>query len=210
MKTSIFIIILIIFSINIKSQVISGYGLKLGAAISNQSWNYQTDINLDLDNKIGFSPRIFADFLNFPFIELEGEIGYSQKGFKDKVLIRTTSQPLGTGNYITENNKLNYLIFAALAKLKIESGNLTPYIIIGPQLNILMSKNLEKGWEVIFDKFKNNNFGLSLGAGTEIKNIFPISILVEYRFERDLIDNYDSPNIDIKNYSHVILLGIKI
>ena len=210
MKTSILILILITLSINIKSQIIYGYGLKLGASISNQSWNYLTDINLDLKNEYAISPRVFADFLDYTFFELEGEVGFLQKGFEDKVLIKTTTQPLGTGEYLTENNKLNYLIFAALAKLKIESGIFTPYIIIGPQLNLLISKNLEYGWEIIFDKFKNNNLGLSLGAGIEIKNIFPISILVEYRFERDLMDNYDSPNIDIKNYSHVILFGVKI
>lgn len=79
-----------------------------------------------------------------------------------------------------------------------------------PQLNILLNKKIEKGWEVVFNTFKENNIGLSFGAGTEINNLFSIVILLEYRYETDFMDNYDSPNINIKNYSHVILLGIKI
>jgi len=210
MKSIFVIILLVTFSNNIKSQIISGYGLKLGPSISNQSWNYQADINLDWKNKFGISPRIFVDFFNFTFFELEGEIGYLQKGFEDKVPITTTTQPDGTGEFMTVNNKLNYLSVSALAKFKYENEIFSPYLICGPQFNILLSKNIEKGFEVVFDRFRNNNFGLSFGAGSEIKNILPISLLIEYRYERDFIDNYDSPNIDIKNYSHVILLGIKI
>ena len=210
MKESILLLLIVISSVNIKSQIISGYGLKLGAAFSNQTWDYNTDVNMDWQNKFGISPRIFVDLFNYTFIELEGEVGYLQKGFKYKMPVTTMYQPDGTGEYITVNNRLDYLSFAALAKLKYNIGIFSPYLLIGPQLNIMLSKNIDTGWEIVFDKFKKNNVGLSLGAGIEIKNIFPISILIEYRYERDFIDNYDSPNINFKNYSHVILLGVKI
>ena len=95
-------------------------------------------------------------------------------------------------------------------KKKKAGGLFSPYLIVGPQFNLLLNKNIQKGWGIVFDKFKKNNIGLSVGAGFELKNIFPIPILVEYRYERDFINNYDSPNINIKNYSHVILFGIKI
>lgn len=210
MKTLFMIIFLIAFAFNIDAQIITNYGLKLGMGISNQSWDYQADINSDFDNKVGISPRIFLSFLNIPFFQLQAELGYLQKGFEDKIPITTIVQPDGTGEFITVNNRLNYLSFSALAKLKYENEILTPYIIIGPQLNVLLSKNIEKGWEVVFDSFKENNIGLSIGVGTEIKNVLPISILLEYRYESDFIDNYDSSNINIKNYSHILLLGVQI
>lgn len=211
MKSLLIIIFLTTFTFNVNAQIISSYGLKLGVGISNQSWDYyQADINLDFYNKIGISPRIFADFFNLSFFQLEGEIGYLQKGFEEKVLIATDSPVDGTGEFITGNNRLNYLSFSTLAKFKYENEIFSPYILVGPQLNLLLNKNIEKGLEVVFDRFKENNVGISIGAGTEIKNILPISILIEYRYERDFIDNYDSPNVDIKNYSHIILLGVKI
>lgn len=210
MKSLFIIIFLIAFAFNTSAQIISNYGLKLGVGISNQSWDYQADINLDFVNKIGLSPRVFADFFNLSFFQLQAELGYLQKGFEDKVPISTMTQPDGTGEYINVNNRLNYLSFSALAKFKYENDMFTPYLIVGPQLNILLSKEIEKGWGIVFDTFKENNIDLSIGVGSEIKNILPVSILIEYRYERDFIDNFDSPNLNIKNYSHVILLGVII
>ncbi len=210
MKSLLILILLTVATFNVKGQIISSYGLKFGYGISNQSWGYNINVDMDWKNKTGISPRIFADFLNYSFFQLEGEIGFLRKGFEDKVPITTASQPDGTGKYITANNGLDYLTISVLAKMKYELGLFSPYIIVGPQLNLLLNKNIEKGWGIVFDKFKKNNIGLSVGAGFELKNIFPIPILVEYRYERDFIDNYDSPVINIKNYSHVILLGIKI
>ena len=210
MKYLLVMILLSVFTFNNNAQIIFDYGLKLGVGISNQSWDYQADVNLEFDNKIGITPRVFADLFNLSFFQLQSELGYLQKGFEDKVPITTTTQPEGTGEFITVNNRLNYLSFSALAKFKYETEVLSPYLIAGPQLNILLSKEIEKGWEVVFDKFKQNNIGISIGVGSEIKNVLPISIFFEYRYERDFIDNYDSPNIGIKNYSHVILLGVKL
>lgn len=98
--------------------MISDYGIKLGVGISNQTWDYQADVNLDFGNKIGISPRIFAHFFNLSFFHLQAELGYIQKGFEDKVSLTTAAQPFGTGEFITVNNRLDYVSFSALAKFK--------------------------------------------------------------------------------------------
>jgi hypothetical protein len=211
MKSVLINVFLIVFAFNVKCQILSGFGLKLGIGISNQSWDYQTeDFNMDFDNKLGISPRIFADFFNFPFLKIEAEIGYLRKGFEDKIPITTMAQPDGTGEFINMNITVDYLSISTLVKLKCESEIVSPYIIFGPQLDFLLNKNIHEDWKIIFDKFSNANVNLSVGVGTELKSIFTIPIIVEYRYERDLMDNYDSPNINIKNYTHVFLLGITI
>lgn len=211
MKSFIIIILFIVFYLDANCQIISDYGIKLGIGLSNQSWDYQGDVlQFDFDSKLGISPRLFADFLNISFFQIEGEIGYLRKGYEEKIPITTMAQPDGTGDFITTNIALDYLSVSALVKLKYELEIISPFIILGPQLNFLLNKNIEKGWEVIFDRFRNANVDLSIGVGTELKNILAIPIIFEYRFERDFIDNYDLPDINIKNYSHVILLGIKI
>jgi opacity protein-like surface antigen len=209
MKSFLILILLTIFTFNVKAQIISGYGLKLGLGISNQSWDYQANLSMDWKDKISISPRVYADFFNFSFFQLEAEAGYLQKGFKDKIPVTTMYQPDGTGEFISIDNSLDYLSISALAKFKYGLGIISPYIIAGPQFNLLLNKSISKGWEIVFDNFKKNNIGLSVGAGAELIKVLPISILIEYRYERDFNDNYNSPNIDIKNYSHVILLGIK-
>ncbi len=210
MKYLLVIILLTIFTYNNEAQIIHDYGLKLGVGISNQSWDYLYNVNMDFDNKIGMSPRIFADFFSLSFFRFQTELGYLQKGFEDKIPITTTAQPDGTGEFVSINNRVNYLSFSALAKFKYDTGVLSPYLIVGPQFNFLISKEIDKGWEVIFDKFKKNNMGISAGAGAEINNVLPVTMLIEYRYERDFIDNYESAYIDIRNYSHVILVGVKL
>jgi opacity protein-like surface antigen len=210
MKSLLLLLLLFTLSFNSQAQIVSNYGLKLGLGISNQSWDYQPSGHLDWQTKDGISARLFADFLILPVLQLEGEIGYLRKGVIDKIPITTVDQPDGTGQFFTTNNSLGYLSLSILAKLKFEFTSLTPYIIAGPQLNILLNKNIADGFQIVFDKFKKNNVGFSLGAGAEFKNILPLVFLVEYRFEKDLSNNFNSPNLDIKNYSHVILLGIKI
>jgi opacity protein-like surface antigen len=210
MRYLFFVTFFLFNSINSTAQIKFDYGFKLGAGISNQSWDYQADVDLDFDNKIGISPRAFVNFLELPFFQMQAELGYLQKGFEDKVPVTTAAQPQGTGNFITVNNRLNYFLFSILAKFQYETAILSPYIIAGPQLNILLSKDIEKGWENVFDKFVETNIDLSIGVGAELKNLLPITILLEYRYERDFIDNFDSPTITIKNYSHVFLLGINL
>ncbi|MCB9250699.1 MAG: hypothetical protein H6613_20245 [Ignavibacteriales bacterium] len=58
-------------TISVKSQIISNYGIKLGIAISNQTWDYEDDFKMEFDSKLSFSPRIFVDIFNFPFGNLK-------------------------------------------------------------------------------------------------------------------------------------------
>ena len=208
MKTLILLFLLSVIAVSTEAQFISNYGIKLGVGISNQSWNYKETGELKWDNKTGISPRIFADFFNISFFQLEGEMGYLRKGFQTDLQITTTQNPEGTGDIKRLNNGLDYFTISISGKLKYELKYFIPFIIAGPQLNILVNKDVEKGFEVVFDKFKKSNVGMTIGAGMEVKNILPGAILLEYRYETDFSNNYDSPNIDIKNYSHVFFIGI--
>ncbi|MCB0743616.1 MAG: outer membrane beta-barrel protein [Ignavibacteriae bacterium] len=210
MKLKLVMLFFTFLTISVKSQIISNYGIKLGIAISNQTWDYEDDFKMEFDSKLSFSPRIFVDIFNFPFWQLEGEFGYLRKGFKEKIPFTTPSQPDGTGEFITNNNSLDYFTISALAKFKYDLQLISPYIIIGPQFNLLINKDIQQGWEVIFDKYKSSNINFSIGVGTEFKEIITFPVILEYRYEGDIINNYELSNISIKNYSHVILLGIKI
>jgi opacity protein-like surface antigen len=210
MKSILIIILLSVITFNTRSQILTGYGVKFGGAISNQTWDYGAGFTLNNDNKVGVSPRLFADFFNLPYLQLEGELGFTRKGFTESIPITTTESPDGTGEYININNSLDYLSISVLGKIRFEAGKFSPYIIAGPQVNFLINKNFSSGWDIVFDQFRKTNLGLSVGAGTELNDILPFTILLEYRYERDFMDNYDSPYIKVLNYSHVILAGIKL
>jgi len=208
-----FFLILFLFILNITSngQSIDGYGIKIGWGITNHSWEYDPAINVKLDweNNSGITARAFADISFLSFLNVEGEIGYAQKGAKYKIAFTTMSQPDGTGEFRDINNRLNYLSVSILAKYKYNLVLFTPYIVLGPEYNYLLSKQIKPGFEIVYDKFRKNVFGYSAGIGTEIK-LLPVNIIVEYRFSQDLTNNYDSSTINIKNYSHTFLIGIEI
>ncbi len=210
MKRIIHIFILISVSTSISAQLISSLGIKAGSSISNQEWNYTQDDNSDYDNMQGLSLRIFADMFKFSFFEMETELGYSSKGFEVNMPVTTVESPMGTGETISFTNELDYISLSALAKFTHSMEIFSPYLIIGPQFNLLINKNPDTGWDVVFDKFRETNIGISAGGGIELGKLLPSPVFIEYRYERDLQDNYEPDNITIKNYSHVVLIGIRL
>lgn len=210
MKLILIISLILVLSFSAESQILTNYGVKFGAAISNQTWDYGAGFNLNNDNKVGISPRLFADFFNWPIAQIEGEFGFTRKGFTDEIPITTVESPDGTGQYMDINNSLDYLSISVLGKVRFEAGKLSPYVIAGPQINYLINKNVSNGWDIAFDQFRKTNLGLTVGAGTELNDLLPFTLLLEYRYERDFMDDHGSPYIKVINYSHVILAGIKI
>ena len=204
-----FIVLLFILSISTYAQIIPSYGLKIGLGITNHSWEYEPPINskLDWDNNYGVTIRAFADVAFNNIIVAEGEIGYSQKGIRKTIPVTTVQNPDGIGESIDVTNKLNYLSLSLIGKIKIETDLFSPFILIGPQYNRLLSSNIAKGFEVVYDHFEKDIFSITVGLGSEFK-IFSINALLEYRYERDINNNSKLSTIDIKNYSHTILVGI--
>ena len=208
-----FFLILFLISLNILNygQSIDGYGVKIGWGFTNHSWEYNPSTygKLDWESNSGITARAFADISFLSFLNMEGEIGYAQKGAKYKIAITTISQPDGTGEYRNINNRLDYFSISLMGKVKYNLELFTPYIILGPEYNYLLSKQIAQGFEVVYDKFKKNIFGFSAGIGSEIK-LLPVNIIVEYRYSKDLTNNYNSSTIDIKNYSHTFLMGVEL
>ena len=191
-------------------QCLNGSGIKIGFGLTNQSWKYNDpNFELEWENNSGILAKVFRDFNLLSFLSLEGEVGYAQKGIKDKIAITSPSHPEGTGEFMNINNRLNYLSASLMGKLKYNLNLFTPYLIAGPEYNYLLSKKIEPGYEVIYDGFKSSAVGFTIGLGSEVK-LLPINFLIEYRYSRDLTNNYESSNIEIKNYSHSFLIGIKI
>lgn len=197
-----------LISSGVKAQLVNGYGIKLGMGITNHTWHIKSaDFDLDWKNNTGISARVFADFLNFPNFNIEGEIGPSQKGAGLEVFFTGPEDPAPlVKRKLT--NRLFYISAALMGKAKYNLGMFTPYLLLGPQFNYLIGKDLNMAIAWPFYHFKNNIFGYTAGAGTELK-IMSVSFLVEYRFEKDLTNNYDLSSLDIKNYSHSVLLGVK-
>lgn len=211
MKNVLFLLCILTFTTTVFCQVFPRFGVKAGYGVSNQEWDYKDfDIEMKWDDYSSFAIAGFFDYPVAPFakfFEIEGEVGYLQKGMKFHLPVSSFDQPSGTGEYVYLKNSLNYINFSVLAKLKYSFNLLTPYILAGPEVNYLISRNTESSMEEFYSYFKESSFSYSLGAGTEL-NMGIIDLLIEYRYAKDLTNNHGDFLI-IKNYSHKLCAGIK-
>ncbi len=66
-------------------QVVDHYGIRFGAGLSNQYWDYKNHPNMSgwKKNNIGFVVYLNAEKEFNKHFSLKPEIGYIQKGFRD-------------------------------------------------------------------------------------------------------------------------------
>ncbi|MGE5432952.1 MAG: outer membrane beta-barrel protein [Syntrophomonadaceae bacterium] len=217
----------------INAQIINEYGIKSGMAYASHTWGY---LNFDTQTNpnflTGISARAFADFLNTSYFNIEAEIGFSQKG-ANLNYYNLLPRPLPNGDvdfpptdeFTTTQNRLNYVNVSLMGKIKYEFGIFAPYLLLGPQFNYLVGKDIgQNGYETmdfrngkghlifpidpIYNRLYKDIWGFSTGLGSVIK-LLRINLLVEYRFEKDITYNYNESPI-FRNYSHSFLIGVQL
>lgn len=201
-------IIILIVNISASAKIINYYGIKLGVTKASQNWNYP---NLDIkrDGAIwGITAGAFSEFLNFHYFTFVSEMYYVPKGMSEKYEKTTVENPAGTGEIFELTNKLDYLSFSFLAKIKTKYNNLIPFISIGPRLDIQLKNHIEKGYEIIYNNFKKTIYGLSVALGSEIKLPVNFKILIEFQYNSDLSFPYKTDELRIKNNSFDFRTGV--
>lgn len=211
----------------VNAQIVNGYGVKIGLTSSSHTWKFSaSDTYTNPNYYNGFSIRAFADLLNSSFFNIEAETGISQKGAKLNYQIWILDPYFKTtGVYKTTNNRLNYINASLMGKVKYEMKTFTPYLLLGPQFNYLVGKEIGNGYEVIhsrtwggfsqfpfkdeYDVLNKNIWGFTAGLGSEF-NVYTISFLVEYRYEMDFTNNNYYSTLQIRNYSHSLLAGVRL
>ena len=186
------------------SQLIKGYGIKVGAVNANQIW----DNDFPTMDRWGLDAGIFVEAFSKQSFSLLMEFHYVQKGFIYKTLITTEENPEGNGTYFTIKPKVNYFSIPFLFKIRFERESFTPYIIAGPRVDILIESKSGALGNSVFDYFKSTDFGISLGLGIEIPAKFIPSLIAEFRYSPSLTNSYSSDHLKIKNRSIEFLLGV--
>ncbi|MBA4313118.1 MAG: hypothetical protein C0417_10870 [Chlorobiaceae bacterium] len=211
MKTQIlkFICIIILASTCTQAQFIKGYGFKVGAVSATQTWNYNIDIHRDMENRWGIDAGVYVELLDLPYISILGELHYIQKGFMEEIPITTMDQPEGTGRYLVSKPRVDYLSLPLLAKIRYNVETVSPYILIGPRFDFLIGKEPD-GYEIIYNKFKKNDMGISVGVGIEIPTSTIQAVLFEFKYSPTFNNSYSNDILTIKNQSFELLVGIKL
>jgi hypothetical protein len=133
-KTFFFLMILPVISI--------GQTLKLstGATASTLIYPAETGIKTGFNNILtGFTGTVGVDYLETKWGFLSSNIGFVQKGRKDKV---TYTDALGNNTWVgTFKSKFNYVTFNTTMNFKLSQSSLVPFFSIGPRVDYLLNQS---------------------------------------------------------------------
>jgi hypothetical protein len=210
MKTGILILLSsgILFPSYAGSQLLRGYGVKVGAISATQTWDYNVDITIDAERRWGLDVGGYVELFDTPYLSLLGEVHYVQKGFTFTAIVSSINQPDGTGEYLTVRPRVDYLSLPLLIKLRFDMQVVSPYVIVGPRLDLLIAKD-PQGFQAVLNEFKAIDVGLSLGAGAEVPTSFLSSVLLEFRYSPTFNTSFSNAFLTVRNQSFELLLGVR-
>jgi hypothetical protein len=191
------------------AQLVRSYGFKLGAVSASQTWHYTDTSDLTTGYRWGVTGGVYVEVLDIPLLSFIAEIQYTQKGMTFSVPVTTESQPNGTGQFITMSPRVDYLSVPLLAKLRLPSPIITPYLIAGPRVDLLLFKRAD-GFEAVIDKFESTDFGGTIGLGVELHTLLPVGLLAELRYNPSFRDSFKDEFLSVRNHSFDFLLGLRL
>lgn len=215
---SILVFLLIsLLSTNLRAQVLSSYGLKAGACIASQNWEYHNlpdymsglSVPVPSDEIVGIDISIFTKTKYFSIFCVTAEIHYIEKG--RKITVMGTIQADNPQGYeetgpITINERFSYISVPILLEMKLLKSYLSPYLLLGPRLEYLINYPNS----LLYDEFNKMDFGITMGIGIEFNIRFIKSIILEGRFSPNLSNSYKNEYVTVKNSSIEILIGVVI
>jgi hypothetical protein len=142
------------------------------------------------------------------------ETGFEQRGYT------YVSKPTDEfGNPLPDMDiyeRTSYFTSGILIKIKTQINNVTPYLLIGPKLDILLGYSVKSedenttlfGFEEPLDQFKKINYSLNLGAGIEFNHLFPYKTFIEINYSPPINSSYNGPFLMVKEHYFNIKAGI--
>ncbi len=209
MKTKSVVALLLFTSFSTtEAQLLRAIGIKVGGVAANQTWDRASPFSdFDTDTRWGVDAGAFVEWLNIPFVSVSTEVHFVQKVMKFSIQFTTEQQPDGTGEFIVLSPRLDYLSIPILAKLRLDFAGFSPYLLLGPRLDILLGSKTD-GFGVVIDNFETSEFGGTIGVGFEITQLSDVRMGAEFRYSPSFQDGFSSHFTEVRNRSMEILLII--
>ena len=207
--------LILILTNNAHSQFLEHYGLRVGAGLSNQYWDYKIFPGSSewKKDKIGLAIFFNAEKKLNKYLSIRPDIGYIQKGFIEDILLSSeTGEDIGIVN---NDVILHDLSLDLSVKLSPFHFKFKPYIIAGLRGDYLFGY---KGFQIeqngvkqdlykeVLDGFKKFTLGGLIGIGIEYNNLFYLDVEYNPAFTKNL----NWTGISIKDRYFGLTLGLNI
>jgi hypothetical protein len=209
-KFVIVLIILSIYSLPSKSQLIRSYGIKGGLSLANQNWQLTDHSSLFDQTKVrqGYDIGFYVEWFNVPLISVLTEVHYIQKGMKwnINIPITTVDHPNGTGLFMSASgeNWADYLSIPLLAKVRYSFPIFSTYLFAGPRFDYFIKNHSG----IILSNFNKWDFGGTIGLGFEINSILPFNLGAEIRYSPNIQNSYSTQYLTVQNSSMEFLIVV--
>lgn len=185
------IFIIFVFSLPglpVWAQFFKGVGASIGATASWQKWK-DLESGAHQRGKIifGGNGALFAEMVDHEYYRWQTEFQWGMKGSKRTLVApRVNLQYLSWGNYL---------------KLRQELYDVTPYLLIGPKIEYLLSSN--------FAGFKQFHPVLFSALGMEFLYKRPFIWFVEAGYDWDILPAMKTDKYQARNNALILRAGVK-
>jgi len=184
------LIFLFILELSVQAQFVQGYGITAGGTLSNQIWKFDSlDLKIKQKYKLGWNVSVFGEFFDHEYYRWISEFQYNRKGGIEKYPVPD------------RKDKDNYLCWNNFLKLRQELYDVTPYLLLGPRVEYLLSTN-----QVGMRKL---HLSASAGIGMEFLYKDPYIFFAEFHYNPDVMQAYKSPFLKIRNNAYELRIGLK-
>jgi len=202
------------FSYPTNAQLLKGYGVKLALTSATQSFAYSNTpfpvSGPDIKRRLGFGVAAYAEWFNNPIFSVLSQVEYIQRGIGEKITVTGEQGPTPIGTEVRDK-RLDYLSILIPAKATLAPGIVSPYIFAGPRADFLLGYHDEFFVrQSIYQDFKKTMLGGSFGAGVEITGPLPNAVSLEFLYNIDFSNSYDTSLLKIRNSAYDIWVGIGI
>lgn len=197
----------LIFSMNLSAQNDFKIGINAGINYPNIRGNEFAKFN---NFKVGYLFGVSLDYYLKENLSIKANLNYERKIKKlELTFFDDQAQEIGTENY---NEIFEYINIPIL--LKYEFGNSKFFVNGGPFFNYLLNNKIDEDYpnddsELVTEQ-KKNDFGLSVGIGTNISINEKNDLIIELRNDFGIIDTGGVPkhvNGTVKTNSIKLILG---
>ncbi len=191
----------------LQSQIVKGYGFKIGANISYQNVSYKDALlNLYYKEKPGirfyFKTSGFLEMFKNKFFSTIAELSFTGKGANYGYEMKNEN-----GNVIGVehvHNSFTLLSLSVNPKLRYQMKKNAAYIFAGPRVDLILGKNIDADFEYTYQNSGNSVIGYNAGIGLELNGF-----LAEIEYQGDFTNLISSEAGNVKNITILLQIGLK-
>jgi hypothetical protein len=198
------------------AQLLRALGAKVAVTSASQTYNYANPLwpnfGPDLKRRTGLNAAIYAEWFNISYLSVVTQLEYAQRGYIEELAVAAYDPTsIGAVGTFSHSNRVDYLSLPILLKATASRGMISPYVLVGPRIDMYLGYRDDfLSTDAISEQFKKTIFGGTAGIGLELRTLLPVALSLEFRYNIDFVDSYDTSALKIRNNAYDFWLGVAL